>query len=119
MAHRTLVMVKRTYLHVGVITLFTAVLWLIITLYNSMTAVTEVAVDANIKSPINPSFDEAVFIEVIGRENLSSLSFEAPASSESAVTINEVIVAPEVGGTTGEDTAVEDTTEVNTEVTTP
>ncbi len=84
-----------------------------------MTAVTEVAVDANIKSPINPSFDEAVFMEVIGRENLSALSFVAPSSSESAVTINEIVVAPEVSETPAVDTTVEDTTEVNTEVATP
>jgi hypothetical protein len=114
MAHRTMVMVKKTYMHVGVITLFTAVLWLIITIYNSMTAITEVAVDANIKSPINATFDEAVFTEIIGRENLSSLSFEAPASSESAVTINEVVVVPETS-----EVPVEDATDVNTEVSTP
>ncbi len=119
MAHRTLVMVKRTYLHVGVITLMTAVLWLIMSIYNSMLGGTDVVVDANIRSPINPSFDEAVFTELIGRENLSSLSFTAPVSSESAVSINEIVVEPEVIETPVEDTTVEDTTEVNTEVATP
>lgn len=95
-----MVMVKRMYLHIAILTMLTAILWLALTIYQSLTSPSDVAVDATIRSPITPSFDEEVFNAIVGRENLSSLSFEAPESSTSAVTINEIRPSEELGSET-------------------
>ena len=95
MAHRTMVMVKRTYLHIAVLTMMSAVLWFVLTIYQSLTSPSELAVDANIRAPITPSFDEEVFNAIVRRENLSNLSFEAPESTASAVVINEITTSVE------------------------
>lgn len=97
MAHRTMVMVKRMYLHIAIITMLTAVLWLALTIYQSLTSPSDIAVDAAIRSPITASFDEEVFNEIVKREDLGKLIFEAPVSTESAVTINEIALVEEVG----------------------
>ena len=125
MAHRTMVMVKRMYLHIAILTMLTAILWLGLTIYQSLTSPSEVAVDATIRSPITPSFDEEVFNAIVGRENLSSLSFDAPDSTPSAVTINEISPSEESSGETSTETSddvVSDNAEPtiqSTEVTTP
>lgn len=120
-----MVMVKRMYLHVAILTMLTATLWLALTIYQSLISPSDVAVDATIRSPITPSFDEEVFNAIVGRENLNNLSFEAPASSASAVTINEISPSEELDsetivetsdGTVSENT---ETTTQTTEVTTP
>lgn len=103
-----MVMVKRTYLHIAILTMLTAILWLALSIYQSLTLPTELAVDAIIRSPITPSFDEEVFNEIVGRENLNNLSFEAPASPSSAVTINEISPSQE--------TSVEISTETTNEL---
>lgn len=100
MAQRSMIMVKRTYLHIAVLTMVTAILWLAMTIYRSLISPSEIAIDSTITSPITPSFDEDVFNEIIGRENLSSLSFEISDSSASAVTINEVSPIDEVSSET-------------------
>lgn len=92
-----MVMVKRTYLHIAILTMLTAILWMVLTLYQSLTSPADVAVDAVIKSPINAAFDEDVFNNVVSRENLSTLNFEEVASSSGGVaTINEVVPVEEV-----------------------
>lgn len=100
-----MVMVKRTYLHIAILTMLTAILWLALTVYQSLTSPSEVAVDATIRSPITPSFDEEVFNAIVGRENLRDLSFEAPASPSSVATINEIRPSEEL--------STETTTETN------
>lgn len=125
MAHRTMVLVKRMYLHIAILTMLTAILWLGLTIYQSLTSPSDVAVDATIRSPITPSFDEEVFNAIVGRENLNSLSFEAPDSSSSAVTINEIRPSEEMGSETtteNSDSVVNESAEPtiqSTEVTTP
>lgn len=125
MAHRTMVMVKRMYLHIAILTMLTAILWLALTIYQSLISPSDVAVDATIRSPITPSFDEEVFNAIVGRENLNNLSFEAPASSASAVTINEISPSEELDSETiveTSDSTVSENTETTTqttEVTTP
>jgi len=120
-----MVMVKRMYLHIAILTMLTAILWLALTIYQSFTSPSDIAVDALIRSPITPSFDEEVFNAIVGRENLNSLSFEAPASSASALTINEISPSEDVGNKTTTETsdgAVSESTEPTTqttEVTTP
>lgn len=107
MSHRTMVMVRRTYLHIAVLTVLTAVLWLIISIYQSLTAPSVVTVDAAIRAPINPTFDEEVFNEIVGREDLGELSFVPPeTASESAVVINEITV-PETDPVEQTETATE------------
>lgn len=125
MAHRTMVMVKRMYLHIAILTMLTAILWLALTIYQSLTSLSDVAVDATTRSPITPSFDEEVFNAIVGRENLSNLNFEAPSSSASAVTINEIRPSEELGGETTTETSNDVVSEnaeptiQSTEVTTP
>lgn len=125
MAHRTMVMVKRTYLHIAVLTMLTAVLWLGLSIYQSLTTPSDISVDANIRNPITPSFDEEVFSAIISRENLNNLSFEPPNASASAVTINGVSPVESSGGNNTTDTPAvaptenQDTTTQSTEVTAP
>lgn len=111
-----MVMVKRTYLHIAILTLLTAILWLAITVYQSLTSPSEVAVDATIKSPITPSFDEEVFNAIVGREDLKDLSFEAPASPSSVATINEIRPSEELSTETTPETS-EDIVNENAEPT--
>ncbi|MCQ3944206.1 MAG: hypothetical protein DPW11_00280 [bacterium] len=119
MAHRTMVMVKRMYLHIAILTMLTAILWLALTIYQSLTSLSDVAVDATTRSPITPSFDEEVFNAIVG------LNFEAPSSSASAVTINEIRPSEELGGETTTETSNDVVSEnaeptiQSTEVTTP
>lgn len=95
MSHRTIIMVKRTYLHVSVITMITALVWLAMTLYRSVATPADVAVDESIRAPITPSFDEEVFKNIISRENLRDLSFEPPKPSANPNEINIVTTPSE------------------------
>jgi hypothetical protein len=74
--------------------MLTAVLWLIINIYNALISPTDVAVDAVVKTPINPAFDEEVYRSIIGREDLNTLVFVA-SESASPVSINEVSIPTE------------------------
>ncbi len=93
MSHRTMVMVKRTYLHIAVLTMMTAVLWLLVSIYLSLTTPAEVTVDAGLREAIKPSLDQEVFDEIVGRESLSELSFEPPSPATAS---GELEVSEEV-----------------------
>lgn len=83
-----MVMVKRTYLHIAVVTLVTAVIWMLLSIYQSLTAVNDVNVDPVISTPINATLDQATLDNLILRENLKSLPFEPPKAE--TVSINQV-----------------------------
>lgn len=105
MSHRSMVMVKRTYLHIAVITLVSASIWLIISIYNAMTTPSAVVVDQAILTPINPKIDEAVLDLIIKREDVSQLPFVPNIPTQEKVSINEV--APLEESSTASESAVE------------
>lgn len=90
MSHRSLVMVKRTYLNIAVVTLVTATIWLIITIYHAIVAPSVVNVDQVVLTPINPKIDEEVLQSIVAREDVSLLPFEPVVVTTEPVTINEV-----------------------------
>lgn len=114
MAHRSMVMVQRTYLHIAIISLITAVVWMGVSIYRSLTAPTTVQVDPAIKAPFEATLEMEVLNQIVGREDLANLAFEPPVVEPEAVTINEV--------TPSESAIVEEnptTIEANSESVTP
>lgn len=100
MSHRSLVMVKRTYLHIAIISLVSAVVWLIVTIYQALMTQGAVAVDQDIVSPITPKLEEAALAIIVDREDVAAIPFAPTTSAVESAKINEVttqelLVAPE------------------------
>lgn len=86
MAHRSMVMVKRAYLQIAIVSLVTAVIWMFVSVYNSFTKVKETNVDASVKEPLNPTIKQEVLDNIINREDLTMLNFvEQPTANETVV----------------------------------
>jgi hypothetical protein len=100
-------MVKRAYLHVAIVTLITAFLWLVISIYQSLTAPTTVKVDPAISAPITPRFNEEVFRALIARDDLQALSFTEPVASADPATINEITPTEDTELVVEEDVSIE------------
>ncbi len=92
MSHRSLVMVKRTYLHIAIVTLLSATVWMIVTIYQAMTKPGIVAVDKEVLSVVNPTLDEAALNTIIARENVAAIPFVPPSLAPEPTSINEVTV---------------------------
>ncbi len=88
MSHRSIVMVKRSYLHIAVITLVCATLWLIITIYQALMAPGVVNIDQEVLTPINPKIEEEALKLLIVKENVAAIPFAPPA--QEVVSVNEV-----------------------------
>lgn len=115
MAHRSVVMVKRTYLHIAVVSLVTAVLWMIISIYRSLSAPSSVKVDAATLAPLEATLEMETLNQIAGREDLAGLVFEPPVASPASITINEV--TPSEESVVAEPTA--EPTEASSESVTP
>ncbi len=87
-----MVMVKKMYLHMSVVMLLTAVLWLAVTIYNSLTSASETKVDNETRAAIKPTIDMTTLENLTARENLRELTLQDKTSSSSAATINELTV---------------------------
>lgn len=90
MAHRTMVMVKKTYLHIAIVMLLTAILWLAVTIYQSLVSPSDTIVDKEIRAAINPKIDNDTLNNLVNREDLAELKVEIATPSSAAATINEV-----------------------------
>lgn len=86
-----MVMVKRTYLHLSIVTLVTAMVWLLVTIYQSLTEPAKITIDPAIKTPLSAKLDQEILDNILAREDLSALAFEPPSATASAITINEIV----------------------------
>lgn len=79
MAVRDSILVSKTLYQIGVITLFTAIVWVAIVVYQVVTKPLQVEIDKSLLEPIETSIDQ----EVIGKLT-NRLKIEITAPSETA-----------------------------------
>lgn len=96
MAHRVDILVKRSYLHIAIVTLITAFVWTGISILRALSNTPTATVDPAVTAPFSPSLDVNALEDIVTREDLSGLPFEPPTK---APEINEV-TTEEVGGST-------------------
>lgn len=94
MAQRSMMMVKRMYMQIGVVTLLTALVWTGVSVFLAINRIEIPSADKDILSPISATIDEATLKKISERVELSQLQSEVTvnslASESAEATINEV-----------------------------
>jgi hypothetical protein len=90
MSRRGSLMIRRSYYQVAMVTLFTALLWVSVSVYVALTSVTDVGVETTLLTPVSPIIDEATVASLSARTQISLTAEElvkdlAPASPSAAV----------------------------------
>lgn|GEM_PF-2054886 len=92
-----MLMVRRTYMQIGVFTLLTALVWTGVSVFLAITKTEIENADKDILSPINATIDDATLQKLSERITLTQIQSETlatqQASESDAVTINEVTTA--------------------------
>ncbi len=84
-------MVKKAYYQMAVFTLLGSVLWVCISIYQSLSGQSEVDVDPTAMEVITPTMDEATLQKITERDRTT----QGAAEQLATMTINEVEVAIE------------------------
>lgn len=104
MSRRSSIMVQKTYYQIAVITLITAVMWVLLGIYRALTTIPDVGVDQAILSPIQARIDETTVASISARNQLSKTALEQvveigeaiSSTSPASVVVNEVTEGEEV-----------------------
>lgn len=92
MANRDRLLVSRSLYQVGMITLISAIVWVVVGIYRINTQKTNVEVDKNLLTPINLELDEE---EVVGLSKRGSVSEYVPSPSPSVILTPSIdVIAP-------------------------
>ena len=102
MSRRSSIMIQRSYYQIALITFIIAIMWVLLSVYNALTSVSDVGVDATILSPLQVQIDETTVASIAGRTQLSQtapaqvegITQVLPSASPTVVTINEVVEVP-------------------------
>lgn len=88
MSRRNSIMVRRTYYQMGMVSLFSVLLWISISIYVALVTPSENAVDKSILSTIPPNIDATTIASISARIQIASSSTilvgDLPVASPSA-----------------------------------
>jgi len=99
--------------------MITAVVWLVVTIYQSLTEPAKIAVDPAVKSPLSAKIDQEALDNILARDDLSLLPFEPPSATESAISINEIVPVASESSLIETDVPVEQTDQATSPELTP
>ncbi len=71
MSSRSEIMVQRTIYQVAIVSLLSALIWVMIGIYRASLTATEIGVDKELLSPIVPTIDQKVVKQLEGRVNVT------------------------------------------------
>lgn len=84
MSRRNSLMVRKAYYQMGMVTLFTTLLWVSVSVYLAITSPTEVEVEPIMLTPVSPKIDEATLASISARTQMGILAEDTVRSASPA-----------------------------------